>query len=245
MLPVLEQLARNFSVLLAAAFSSHRRDHNQVSAQLRRQEAASTEVVEAGARGPRCRAHRPLLNAQGNDWVLRRLLIWIKCIFKTKNNLGKKTIKPWLLLEPLFVASGKSSGSHWFLSLSAGFIGRFSVHSWCEARWEGALCLRYHQYQENLTVPCRFFLHLKNSPLSNWPLTERICWFSQSHHQRCFKSDWTVPSMQECIWWVPDWLCFSGIPVESKVNIFINSFGSIQETTMVTYTLFSQSLRWW
>lgn len=67
MLPVLEQLARNFSVLLAAAFSSHRRDHNQVSAQLRRQEAASTEVVEAGARGPRCRAHRPLLNAQGND----------------------------------------------------------------------------------------------------------------------------------------------------------------------------------
>lgn len=42
-----------------------------------------------------------------------------------------------------------------------------------------------------------------------------------------------------------DWLCFSGIPVESKVNIFINSFGSIQETTMVTYTLFSQSLRWW
>lgn len=163
MLPVLEQLARNFSVLLAAAFSSHRRDHNQVSAQLRRQEAASTEVVEAGARGPRCRAHRPLLNAQGNDWVLRRLLIWIKCIFKTKNNLGKKTIKPWLLLEPLFVASGKSSGSHWFLSFSAGFIGPFSVHSWCEARWEGALCLRYHQYQENLTVPCRFFLHLKET----------------------------------------------------------------------------------
>lgn len=32
------------------------------------------------------------------------------------------------------------------------------------------------------------------------------------------------------------YLCFSGIPVESRVNIFINSFGSIQETTMVTHT---------
>jgi len=27
---------------------------------------------------------------------------------------------------------------------------------------------------------------------------------------------------------------FAGIPVEDKVNIFINSFGSIQETTMVS-----------
>jgi len=27
---------------------------------------------------------------------------------------------------------------------------------------------------------------------------------------------------------------FLGIPVEDRVNIFINSFGSIQETTMVS-----------
>ena len=31
-------------------------------------------------------------------------------------------------------------------------------------------------------------------------------------------------------------VCVSGIPVESRVNIFINSFGSIQETTMVIHT---------
>lgn len=42
--------------------------------------------------------------------------------------------------------------------------------------------------------------------------------------------------MKNCNQWFFFCPFVSGIPVESKVNIFINSFGSIQETTMVSIT---------